>query len=632
MHHGEFTIHVRDDCDSTALACRYRLEQPDGAVCAGDTFCLWLTSREDLTAPPREGIIGLDYSLAYDPALLQPTGRYTLGSVPQPGRWTAQVNTGTAGRVHTSLYYDDSQANAQFADSGRVMCLEFVVLNAFATSPVWATEIREGYLVTERFACADTLNLAASAKTEGNYRVSYWLDPARPLASDPAHVPTQVSATNASCQAVEDPRPVAVDAQGNFAYDAQPTDRFTLLRDIPGKGPASSTNLCTDVMTLINGMDCYVLGEITSLRPQLSTTNAPPTPFQMIAGDVNANDVLAASDITLIQQRAVGLICDFPQSWNTNWSVSNNTNPVPASYDWRFVGETALTSWPDYQLSASYPSTSPNDLGYHRDNVPNVPACHTVLYRSDSECLEPQPEHFGAILLGDVDGSWQSASAAVAKTAATNYRMVFALDRAQELGNRRVRFPVIARADTVVVALDFAVRFDTTRLRYVAVHRDSVHGNNISPAWNHIQNHRLLLTCFMMRPGGFSLDVPTFWIEAELQGDGPLTDEALQVSTSLLNGKPAEPLKRSTPTGRSVTGTVHFSLYPNPTSGQLNVQASEALHWVGVFDALGREVLSLEPAAGATSVALNATSLPHGVYVVKIQTSGGSSQAKVVKQ
>ena len=74
--------------------------------------------------------------------------------------------------------------------------------------------------------------------------------------------------------------------------------------------------------------------------------------------------------------------------------------------------------------------------------------------------------------------------------------------------------------------------------------------------------------------------------------------------------------------------------YPNPSSGRVTVPfgLAEAAHVrLAVYDALGREVAVLvdrQVEAGAHEAALASSSLPAGVYLVRLTTDGGQSQTQ----
>ena len=126
---------------------------------------------------------------------------------------------------------------------------------------------------------------------------------------------------------------------------------------------------------------------------------------------------------------------------------------------------------------------------------------------------------------------------------------------------------------------------------------------------------------------------------ASLQADGVLT--AAQAATLLgpagaLRGALTAPctaapaLAAKADAGADGLGAA----YPNPSSGRVTVPfgLAEAAHVrLAVYDALGREVAVLvdrQVEAGAHEAALGASSLPAGVYLVRLTTDGGLAQAQ----
>lgn len=80
----------------------------------------------------------------------------------------------------------------------------------------------------------------------------------------------------------------------------------------------------------------------------------------------------------------------------------------------------------------------------------------------------------------------------------------------------------------------------------------------------------------------------------------------------------------------------NVSMYPNPAKNQLNIGYSltniSDVH-VGVFDLLGREVLSadaIDQQIGSQALQLNTTNINNGVYLVKLQAGGQTITRKVV--
>ncbi len=74
--------------------------------------------------------------------------------------------------------------------------------------------------------------------------------------------------------------------------------------------------------------------------------------------------------------------------------------------------------------------------------------------------------------------------------------------------------------------------------------------------------------------------------------------------------------------------TVDFNVYPNPTHGQLVINASEPVRMVEIIDINGRTVMTL----GANTTKVNAQSLNNGVYVIRVTTDNGIGMQKFVKE
>jgi hypothetical protein len=71
---------------------------------------------------------------------------------------------------------------------------------------------------------------------------------------------------------------------------------------------------------------------------------------------------------------------------------------------------------------------------------------------------------------------------------------------------------------------------------------------------------------------------------------------------------------------------VSFDLYPNPTSGLVQIQTNEVVLGVAVFDFSGK--LALESA----NKTLDISALPVGIYTVRVRTSNGLATARVAKK
>jgi hypothetical protein len=92
-----------------------------------------------------------------------------------------------------------------------------------------------------------------------------------------------------------------------------------------------------------------------------------------------------------------------------------------------------------------------------------------------------------------------------------------------------------------------------------------------------------------------------------------------------------------------------IAVYPNPTTGELRVESGEwRVENVEIFDVMGKEVQSLKfnvqsseflnlkpekfPSFGGAGVVINISSLPSGIYFLRIETENGIVTKKIVKQ
>lgn len=77
----------------------------------------------------------------------------------------------------------------------------------------------------------------------------------------------------------------------------------------------------------------------------------------------------------------------------------------------------------------------------------------------------------------------------------------------------------------------------------------------------------------------------------------------------------------------SKTKNSGISIYPNPTRGEINIKADKKIKSATVIDASGKSLLN------NTSERLDISSLPKGIYLLKVDFSDGTSKTeKVIKQ
>jgi hypothetical protein len=71
----------------------------------------------------------------------------------------------------------------------------------------------------------------------------------------------------------------------------------------------------------------------------------------------------------------------------------------------------------------------------------------------------------------------------------------------------------------------------------------------------------------------------------------------------------------------------NFTVYPNPTSGEVLINSEVAIATIAVFDNLGRKIKSLQNEKSVSLIELES-----GIYFIKITSVEGASETlKVVK-
>jgi hypothetical protein len=73
---------------------------------------------------------------------------------------------------------------------------------------------------------------------------------------------------------------------------------------------------------------------------------------------------------------------------------------------------------------------------------------------------------------------------------------------------------------------------------------------------------------------------------------------------------------------------LNVKLYPNPTSGQLNIEAVD-MTLVSVYDLVGQCAMQMSAKDGQAT--LDMSQLQNGIYFVKVSTVNGSVVQRIVK-
>lgn len=636
---------------NAAACCPYEIVSND-TVCPGTTTCVWLSA----TQPVTNGIVGMNYCLSYDTAVVTPTGVANLGQVVynalgQGNGEAVQINTAIPGQVFVTIYYNAGVPSGTFwQGAGDVICLEFLV-DANAPNGLYnfsACEVEEAYELFEVGKCAIPDDLYVGSNSIVNGKVYYWNydgvmnGPARPLIYDinnPSdHLITTINAVNGSGAWAH------TDINGDFTWDANDGHQVILDRDIAG---SFYDTTCTDVFAFINGADAYLAALINNFDMNNildSNFNWVPNKYQMVAGDVNMNDKVRANDVTHIMSRSVRSICEFPQVWN--YTFGNPANPLPdttggvVSKDWRFLpADDSLYAVPaDWTVDANYPvyvSANANG-GYWRDDVPSVP--DTIdLFTPDTTQLCPSYDDraFEAVLLGDLTGSWDPSNS------------VGTLVRASGSGIIHFDvFPIVGQVNNYNIEVSFEALSDRSSIDFRLDYNESnLTVQNVTPTieassaslitdWNDYANDKLYVSSYTM--SGINTTDAVYNIEVIT--NGPISTQDLGTIFPMLNGEVVNAdvtIHGTTGVKDTYTQAGYFNVFPNPTSGIVNIEyalATEGNVQLNVTNVLGQSVFAANLGNMNTlnMKTLDLSRFESGVYNIKLSSEKGEIVKKII--
>lgn len=629
----ELTVTDNNGCTNTdivtvnAIECLYEL--PDQQIlCSGGTFCLPLNAG----LPVPSGIIGMDICVTYDPAVMTPagsgTGIATLGPVVTNGGTANSYISfdNIAGELNISIYYEGSSPFTEEFDqvAGNIVCIPFNLIAG--TGPIVTSysicSIDEGMLVGVNAGCIPvpaTLTVTNDFDLAGT--VQYQATP-NLLTGGTGEVPTSISAADITCTLVG---PVTQTGFfGEFNVDVTGTSNFNVSRDIQGDYgfPVSPV-----MISLINGQD--------ALRAnQIATKDATyiPSVYDIIAADVNLDGLVRANDVTLILQRAVISIPEFPQAWN----YVGGLPPAPGdlSLDWLFFDDTRLISDADFTIDINYPY--PSGTGYSRDLIPDLfNNCLTTPLITTGSCITTPDVNIQAVLVGDVESSWLPGDASYAKSGDLDKIIYYDLHNAiDQSGNLLV--PVYVSSDIDVNAIDFTINYNQNTITVIGASKS---GNAESAAitynWNNYQTDILLLSSYTTSPIAQGTSSPLFYIEINSTDLLNLEADFGGNVVSYLNGIEVSSvvIPRSGAVNIEMAGSDQATtIYPNPSNGSftLTIPQINSTTTIRIVDLQGKEVFYTTTENQVNQI--NLENVESGVYVVQITNSSGSQNKRIVIQ
>ncbi|MDB5255690.1 MAG: hypothetical protein JWM14_385 [Chitinophagaceae bacterium] len=617
---------------------------------------------------------------------------------------TERTVTGTnLNELSVSIFYTgQAPAAADFDGIGDVICIEFKILGSGTTGLAGTTKsIFIGDLYQGAFSqgvvddehklfmirsCVTNNGVGIISILKNNFlngKVYYHNDVNAPLKYDASTTPspylitTITPVTTGFGSPLCTPSSVAsktTDINGAYSIDLTGANGVKVSRDIVGDYYNSCTNPSdvinqsgnvynpASLLMAINGYDAYLMESITTMRnpvdvvyvadrkvPGATSTatanTAFPTAFQMIASDVNMDRMVRAVDVSLVQERAVSKLCEYPQVWNYNLGVDPTVYPLNTvdqrSLDWRFVDKSQVTSNLTYTKSGKYPfpagTTGTAATYYWRDNVPNPPRCLMGPTANPNTCKSyANSFDIHAIMLGDIDGSWRANLNNSQKNLRTvsDRKVVINITNKQRKGINTYRVPVtFISQDPATVALDFALDYNEEELSVMGV--GNLEGGDLADAevvYNDFENKQLLFTSYTML--GFNSSKSIYYIDF-VSKNGDFNANMLGSGDAYLNGEKVElVVEGSTITGieNQLSGTQYgFELIPNPAANEgeilYNIKAGTHAKIV-VYNTLGQVITEYKDLDGQGSIQVGTSDWSSGMYQVILFTENSQKLIK----
>lgn len=582
---------------------------PDQEVtCSSNTFMVPIQAINSVT----DGVIGMDFCVAYDTSLMTPTGNAIVGSVANGGNSSITnsfLNTNFPGEINGLIFFNGTAPfPSYFNGSGTVIELEFQYNGEVAPGTTMAVQlcgVTESTLFNgDSLHCNDDVqNILVTNDPNFVGTLKFWGVNGKKLLYDTlnptAYIATLIQGSDSMCNDVSTTT-FYPDLNGQFRYEVSEGDYFTISRDIPGS--YGDTTNCTNMMSWINGSDQNRAMKIATLDPSFT-----PNVYQIIAADVNQDGRVNAADVTFISARSVMNICGF---------TNDGVNSIE---DWLFVAETVVNTDPSYTISSVYPLS--DGVGYSKNNVPSVPDCLPTPISTIGQCSATTAEDYIAILMGDVNGNWKSSDAANARFEQSQL-LTLDFDQMERSGNT-YEIPVIIKG-TEVEALDFNMKFDADKINI-----DHVETNSVSFNANYnIHGNMFLYSSYALSGEMLSGHILTLLVSADNNHTPSAAD--FKGSNAYVNSQPVE-----------ITEDVEFfyedkwNIYPNPVAKNLVLDylgSDEVEIAVTVISTTGQVVKKItDSSSSGYRLKLNLEDIDPGIYFVKIKTPFAELVKKIVK-
>ena len=565
---------------------------------------------------PVDNVIGYDIVLNYDKTKVTPTGNITVldNLINHTYVQTSNSIDATNGTMNISLYFNGlAPDGTEFNGIGNIFTVEFTKTTSFTS--IDEAVISVPFLQESYYGSGVSTKAVSSGKAitfkDFNFigALKFWKDNARisyNAASPNDHLITNVIGADVTTGVLSTNPAIQPGVDGTFTYDLRNGLAININKDI---APS------TDLYSLLTGDDAS-LGKLLLLNDPSFT----PSIYQAIALDVNLDGVISAGDISQMQQRTVLKIPEFKQAWNyTNAGVSNGK----ASKDWIFVDSLRIKNNNAYKISTTFPLN--DGVGFSKSRVPVTPFYLPATVTDFDNCPAVTAETYKGILLGDVDGNLETTPNALVKSGvAVGDRLVFDFTRASITGTS-VDVPVTIVSTKPVTSFDFQLTFDENNISF----NQTVAAKDVDGLGYYNTNDKTLRFT-ASNTTAFDVTSDLLVVRFDLS-KGSINTNDFKTYKALLNGKAANVELKSLALGLSSLKASEnaVSIYPNPTSGLLNIVANEN-STVEITDLTGKQVMFVSNLNANVKQEINLSDFSNGMYIVKVYNENFNSIERIV--
>jgi hypothetical protein len=536
-------------------------------------------------------VIGIDAMMVFDRNMVIPTGLlYVSNDMIENPEFTSYAMRVQNDTIFITVFLNVSAPiNTSFNGTGELFCVEFIRTPDFEPNSATTFQMpvmTESYLsgTTTESVQMGSYSVYSEEKFIGKLR--FWADnsPMYYDESDPDSYAVINITSNITGSPVVNPG-----MDGNFIWNIVSGTTILIDKDIPALMPGTSEPV--DVQPVINAMDAYLASRVVLNDPY------KPEVQQVIAMDVNRDQVISAGDISQINQRTVSARDEFAQ-------VDRGGIPVASpSKDWLFLDQEEVLTNPLYRRSTSWPYD--DSKGYSKERVPfpvqefDIP----VEYFEADDCPIIYEKIYQAILLGDADGSYKNYNTPGTglKDALNDSKIVFKVVKSVN----DVKILVSFESETQVVAMDISLFVEDEMSSYEISSAEGVcyqRGNLIKCTAYGMENDENAVISIAFDGADFEdINVQNTLI------NGEVVDYSIEVTDTSIEQKGVEVRK--------------VIVYPNPAHNELNVVVIHEAE-IAIYNALGYLISKDKTYNGQAT--FNVKGFTSGIYQVKILQEGKS--------